>query len=105
MLLDGVKNDGRKRALFILLSYFSSLGADEKFIEKIISEWNQKNYNPLKKGYIDSQLNWFRKNPSRLPPNFSNPLYRELGVDKPDELAKKTKNPVSYTIRKYLSKK
>ena len=73
-------------------------------IEKRINEWNEKNYNPLKKGYIKSQLNWYRKNPNRLPPNFNNPLYRELNVDKPDELAKKTKNPVSYAIKKYFAR-
>lgn len=104
LLLNGVKNDGRKRALFILLSFFYSLGTDDDVIYKTITNWNEKNYNPLKKGYIDSQISWFSKNPSRFPPNFSNPLYRELGVDKPDEFSKKLKNPVSYAIKKYLLK-
>ena len=102
LLLQGVKQDGRKRALFILISFFKSLGVPDIELEKRIFEWNEKNYNPLKKGYITSQLNWTKRNPDRMPPNFSNPIYRELGVDKPDKLAMTTKNPVSYTIKKYF---
>jgi len=103
LLMKGVNQDGRKRALFILLSFFKSLGAEDNYIEKKINDWNEKNYLPLKKGYIQSQLIWFKRNPSRLPPNFNNPIYKDLGVDKPDELAMKTKNPVSYAIKKYFT--
>ena len=102
LLLKGVKQDGRKRALSILLAFFTSLGAADSYIEKKINEWNEKNYNPLKKGYIMSQLSWYRRNPTRLPPNFSNSIYRELGVDFPDKLSMQTKNPVSYAIKKYF---
>jgi DNA primase catalytic subunit len=105
LLLSGVKNDGRKRALFILLSFFNSIGLDEKEIEERINKWNENNYLPLKKGYIQSQLNWFRRNPGIMPPNFNNPMYRDIGVDKPDELAKQVKNPINYTIRKYFHKR
>ena len=49
-----------------------------------------------------SQLSWYRRNPTRLPPNFSNSIYRELGVDFPDKLSMQTKNPVSYAIKKYF---
>ncbi len=102
-LLKGMKQDGRKRALFILLSFFKCLGASENYIEKKINEWNEKNYQPLKKGYIMSQLSWYRRNPSRLPPNFNNSIYRELGVDGIDELVRVTKNPVSYAVKKYFA--
>jgi len=105
LILKGVKQDGRKRALFILISFFKSLGVPDNEIEKRIYEWNDKNYLPLKKGYIVSQLNWYRRNPNRLPPNFDNPIYKDLGVDKPDELARKTKNPVSYAVKKYFMMK
>jgi hypothetical protein len=103
-LLKGVKQDGRKRALFVLLSFFKSLGVTDAEIEKRILEWNEKNYLPLKKGYILSQLQWYKRNPNHLPPNFNNPLYKDLGVDLPDKLSLKTKNPVSYAIKKYLAK-
>ncbi len=102
LLLQGVKQDGRKRALTIILSFLKSLGAKEEYIERKIYEWNDKNYNPLKKGYIMSQLSWYKRHPNRLPPNFNNPIYRELGVDKPDELAKQNKNPLSYAIKRYF---
>lgn len=102
LLLEGVKQDGRKRALFILISFFKSLGVPDNDIEKRIFEWNEKNYQPIKKGYIISQLNWYRKNPPRMPPNFNNPIYRDLNVDKPDKLALQTKNPVSYAVKKYF---
>ena len=101
-LLKGVKQDGRKRALFILLSFFKCLGANDDWIERKIFEWNEKNYMPLKKGYIVSQISWYRKSQDRLPPNFSNSIYRELGVDAVDDLVKVTKNPVSYAVKKYF---
>lgn len=105
LLLKGINQDGRKRALFVLLSFFKSLGVPDNEIERRIFEWNEKNYLPLKKGYIMSQLNWYKKAPARLPPNFNNPIYRELGVDKPDSFSMQTKNPVNYAIKKYFALK
>ncbi len=105
LLLAGVKQDGRKRALFILISFFKSLGVSDNDIEKRIFEWNELNYQPIKKGYIISQLNWYRRHPPRMPPNFNNPIYKDLGVDKPDKLAMQTKNPVSYAVKRYFQNK
>lgn len=102
LLLQGIKQDGRKRALMILISFFKSLGVSDNDIERKIFEWNELNYLPLKKGYILSQLNWYKRNPNRLPPNFDNSIYKDLMVDKPDKLALQTKNPVSYAIKKYF---
>lgn len=102
LLLQGIKQDGRKRALGILIPFFKSLGVPDNEIEKKVFEWNEKNTQPLKKGYILSQLNWSKKNPTRMPYNFDNPVYKDLGVDKPDKLAMQTKNPVSYAIKKYF---
>lgn len=104
LILKGISQDGRKRALMILTSFFTSLGVEDKEIEKKIFDWNEKNYRPIKKGYILNQLNWYKKN-KRLPPNFNNPIYKDLGVDKPDALALKTKNPVSYAVKKYFMMK
>ncbi|MBT4165477.1 hypothetical protein HOE04_00375 [archaeon] len=102
LILNGLKHDGRKRALFVLLSFFKSLGAKDEWIEKKVFEWNEKNYHPLKKGYLLGQLNWYRKGPLRLPPNFGNDIYQELGVDEIDELVRQTKNPVSYAVKKWF---
>lgn len=103
-LLKGISQDGRKRALFILMSFFKSLGAKENYIEKVINEWNDRNYLPLKKGYVQSQFSWYRRNPDRLPPNFDNQIYRELGVEGIDDLVKVTKNPVSYAVKRFFQR-
>ncbi len=105
ILLKGVKQDGRKRALFLLINFFKSLGISINEIEKKITEWNKKNYNPLKQGYIQSQLTWYQKNPTRLPPNCDKPNYRELNICKPDQLCRQIKNPLNYAVKTYFRKK
>lgn len=100
-ILEGIKSDGRKRALTILLSFFVSLGFSQEYVEEKINEWNKKNYSPLKENYIKSQLNWFLKN-KRLPPNYDKPIYRELGVFCGEE---GFKNPINYTLKRALQKR
>ena len=87
-LMSGVQEDGRKRAVFVLVNFLRSVGWSIDEIEKFLLDWNKKNREPLRDGYIMSQISWYRRNPSRLPPNFSNSIYRELGVDGVDELVK-----------------
>ena len=99
-ILKGIKSDGRKRALFILLSFFSSLEFPQKYIEEKIEEWNKLNYHPLKQGYIQSQLNWFSRN-KLMPPNCNKPVYRELGI----KCDCNVKNPINYTIKQALNQK
>jgi len=99
-ILKGLKQDGRKRALFILLNFFKSLKLSNPEIEKRIEEWNKKNYKPLKEGYIRSQLSWHERQKSVLPPNCDKSHYKDLAVCKPDSLCKFVKNPVNYTIKK-----
>jgi len=64
LLLKGIKDDGRKRALFILLNFFKSLKLNNEEIAEKINKWNEKNYKPLKQGYLQSQFNWYSKNPA-----------------------------------------
>lgn len=99
-ILKGIKQDGRKRALFILISFLNSLNFSFEYIEKTISEWNKKNYKPLKEGYIRTQIEWSRKNKKLFPPNFDSDYYKALGVYETDELTEKTKNPVTYVLAK-----
>jgi len=98
-ILSGMKQDGRKRALFILLTYFRTLGLSFDEIEKIIAEWNAKNYKPLKEGYIRSQLNWHKRQARTiLPPNHdASGFYKELGIL--GKSCQSVKNPVTYTIK------
>ncbi|UCD21098.1 MAG: hypothetical protein JSW08_00940 [archaeon] len=98
-ILPGIKKDGRKRALFVLINYFRSLGMEFNDIEKILTDWNKKNYNPLRGGYVKTQLNWFKRQSVKLPPNCKN-YYQDLGICFPDSLCNKIKNPVTYVVRK-----
>ena len=101
-ILKGIKSDGRKRALSLLLSFFTSLEFPQNFIEDKIEEWNNKNYQPLKQGYIKSQIAWSVKN-KRLPPNYDKPIYKEFGIHNPPEPG--MKNPINYTIKQAMRTK
>jgi len=101
-ILKGIPNDGRKRALSLLLSFFTSLEFPKDYIEETIKDWNKKNYAPLKEGYIKSQIEWSIKN-KRLPPNYDKPIYKEFGITSPP--APGIKNPINYTIKKAFQAK
>jgi hypothetical protein len=91
-------SDGKKRALFVLINFFRSLGMQRDELEKRVIEWNAKNEPPLKEGYIKAQIIWVFKHNPILPPNFSNPLYLDLGVFHEQD-SRYAKNPVQYVIK------
>ena len=101
-LLNGLE-DGRKRGLFVLLTFLRSLGFSAEYINDKIKEWNEKNSPPLRKGYIRNQIDWHLKQKRKiLPPNYSNDsFYRDLGLldEKP-----KVKNPLVEVQRKVWKK-
>lgn len=99
-ILKGLKHDGRKRALFILLNFFKSLKLSPEEIEKRIAEWNKKNLKPLKEGYVKGQLSWFKRGKPILPPNCDKSIYKEIASCHADNLCRLIKNPVNYTVRK-----
>jgi len=99
-ILEGV-GDGRKRALFILLNLFRSIGMEKDELEKRIGDWNNKNQVPLKQGYIKSQLEWSYRNKIVPPPNFDKDHYSAIGI-KPTVEEMRFKNPVAYTVKKAL---
>ncbi len=94
-LLEGVKSDGRKRAVFILVSFLQHMGWSYEKIQTALLEWNKKNYEPLRDGYILSQVNWFKRQPNKiLPPNCDHEsYYKTMGVKCS---FCKYKNPVNY---------
>ncbi len=97
-ILEGV-SDGRKRALFVLINFFRSVGLDKAELEKRIYEWNEKNEVPLKNGYITSQLSWSYGHKIVPPPNFDKEYYKGVGaIPTAEELS--LKNPVNYVTRK-----
>lgn len=97
-ILEGL-DDGKKRALFVLINLFRSIGMEKIELEKKIEEWNGKCKEPLKKGYIQSQLNWMYRRKPIMPQNCRE-FYRDIGVCNPDSTCNKIKNPVNYVVRK-----
>ena len=91
-LLNGLK-DGKKRGLFVLITFLRGVGYPPDKINLDVREWNKKNEPPLKEGYIKSQIDWHLKQKKKiLPPNYSNDsFYKDLGIldKKPD-----VKNPL-----------
>ena len=91
--------DGKKRALFILINLFRSIGMDKDELEKRIDDWNKRNNPSIKQGYIKSQLSWSYRKKSIMPPNCRE-FYQGIGVCLPDNFCNLVKNPVNYLVRK-----
>jgi len=102
-ILQGIE-DGRKRALFILINLFRSIGMDKDEFEKRIYDWNKKNKIPLKEGYVKSQISWSYRNKTVPPPNFDKDYYKGIGII-PNEEELRYKNPVNYVVKKSFVKK
>jgi len=100
-ILEGVE-DGKKRAVFILMNFLGKIGWEKKAITDYILKWNrEKNKEGLRENYITSQLRYFKAG-YKLPPNCDNEAYyKDIGVCSPDRLCGKVKNPVNYTIIKW----
>jgi DNA primase large subunit len=104
-------SDGKKRSLFILINYLSSLkwGWDE--ISAELDKWNEKNRPPLRESYIRGQVRWHSNKKKPLPPPNCGNLgyYEDFGACKPDDLCggqkKSIKNPINYALRKMKRKK
>jgi hypothetical protein len=100
--------DGRKRSTFVLINFLRNMGWDAEKIEKRLTEWNEKNYPPLRANYLRTQLRWhLRQDRNLLPPNCDNAqFYQDTKVCMPDEICKggtdkiMLKNPVNYPFKK-----
>lgn len=101
-ILEGLE-DGRKRALFILITFLAHCGYDWDSIRGTIHEWNERNDEPLGDTYIQTQINWHqRQDEPLLPPNFdSNGYYQDMQVYEEDPLTENVNNPVSYAFAKH----
>jgi hypothetical protein len=94
-ILKGLE-DGRKRSLFAMLNFLRGVGWGWPDIEAKIKEWNYKNAQPLKTGYILSQIAWHKKQTVKVPPQNCRQFYKEIGVCSPDHICDKIKNPLTY---------
>jgi hypothetical protein len=92
--------DGRKRALFVLTTFLTSIKWDWTTIDKLIDEWNEKQEESLKKQYINAQTSWFKvKDKPISPPNFTSVnYYTAIGV--PTEIIQSDKRAFSGTTIK-----
>jgi len=102
-LLKGL-DEGRKRGLFVLITFLRSLNFSPSEINKRIRDWNEKNDPPLKEGYVRSQIEWhLRQKRKILPPNYANDaFYRDIGLIKEKP---KTKNPLVDVKRELWKRK
>ncbi len=99
--------DGKKRFLFILINFLKCIGWNPDEIEKRVKDWNDNLEEPLKEGYIISQLNWHKINSKKVPPpNYSNKAYyADIGILPEENITRKFKNPLNYTISMFKFKK
>ena len=102
LILQGIQQDGRKRAIFILINFLKKMGWSLDQIQTRLLEWNKVNYEHLREGYIISQINWHKRQKQEIPPpNCDNPsYYTGMLVCKPDFYCKKIKNPIQHTMKK-----
>ncbi len=88
-ILENKFEDGKKRAMFVLLTFLYSIKYEPNSIDIIIKEWNTKQIDPLKENIVNAQLMWFRNQQKIIsPPNYSNEeYYKSIGI--PEEIIKK----------------
>lgn len=103
LLSKGIKEDGRKRSVFILINFLKHMGWEVDQIQDYLLKWNKKNVEELREGYIKAQINWHKKQKENiLPPNCNSEMYyKGMDVCYPDNLCKKIKNPINYAHRKF----
>ncbi|MEM2131335.1 MAG: hypothetical protein QXR96_02330, partial [Candidatus Woesearchaeota archaeon] len=100
-ILQGLE-DGKKRSLFILINFLSSLNWPYDKIEALLLEWNKKNKEPLKESLIKLQVKYHSQKKKFLPPNCKQ-YYQDFNVCQPDFICNSIKNPVQYSKRKYAN--
>jgi DNA primase catalytic subunit len=110
LLLKGVK-DGRKRALFMLINFLTTVGWTHEEIKERLDVWNKANDEQLRETLIVTHLNYHKQQHKNvLPPNcptrqnnvpvIQQNYYTDLQVCHPDSLCARIKNPVQYAKKK-----
>ncbi len=101
LILNGLV-DGRKRAVFVLINFFRSVGYDYDAIETMLNEWNRKNPEPLREINIKNPIAYHKQQQKQaLPPNCQNAGYMlSMGVCKPDNFCQTIKNPAQYAKKR-----
>jgi len=108
-IMEGLE-DGKKRSLFILINFLSSVGWKWDAIEHAVFDWNSRNIPSLPENYIRTHMRWSRSRAESqgrglMPPGCRNEgWYSSIGVCMPDETcggaSKSVGNPAVYPVRK-----
>jgi hypothetical protein len=103
-------DDGKKRGLFALVNFLTSVGWNYEDIEQWLQDWNKNNEErgeALRETIVKGQVRYHKLQKKKiLPPNCDNPnYYLSIGnsnriVCQPDNFCKKIKNPVQYAKKK-----
>jgi len=101
LLAKGI-SDGKKRAVFAMVNFLSSIGWSYDQIENYLREWNKRNPEPLRETILVGQIRYHKQQGKKImPPNCNNAMYyKAIGVCRPDEFCKRIRNPASYAIKK-----
>ncbi|HSU73070.1 MAG TPA: hypothetical protein VLJ21_04450, partial [Candidatus Binatia bacterium] len=92
--------DGKKRALFAIVNFLTSVGWDYDKISEWLKEWNKRNPEPLSDTIIEGHVRYHKQAKKKMLPPNCRQFWEELGICKPDGLCNRIKNPVSYATRK-----
>jgi len=97
--------DGKKRALFVLIRFLGACNWPHEKIEEYVMKWNELNKpEKLRDTYIKGQLRYYKSQSAKekiLPPNCDNKGYMiDTQFCNPDGLCRTIKNPVQYAKRK-----
>ncbi|MBI4150411.1 hypothetical protein HY488_03335 [Candidatus Woesearchaeota archaeon] len=101
-ILKGLE-DGKKRAMFVLVNYLKTTGWSSEKIDELLHEWNKRNPEPLRETLIQGHLRYHKQAiKAAPPPNCNNAVYftRGVGICQPDMLCARIKNPTQYAKRK-----
>ena len=103
--------DGRKRGLFTIVNFLTSVGWNYEDVELWLEAWNKNNEKTagegLRETLIKGQVRYHKQQKKQiLPPNCDNLNYyksignNERAVCQPDNFCKYIKNPVQYAKKK-----
>jgi len=101
-------SDGRKRSVFVLITFLRSMGWNWKKIEDFMIRWNEKNRPPLRTNYIRTQMRWHIKQEKNIVPYNCDKLrgmdfFNSFSICRPETFCENIKNPINNPFKKLKS--
>jgi len=98
----GPLQDGKKRAMFILINFLRCTGYAPAEIEAMLRAWNEKHPEPIRETFFRGQLKSGLENPQIIPPQNYDPQVYTAITGLPIEPAEaRMRNPVAYAKARY----